>query len=1376
MEKPGRATNSIVLRQVFNQEMAEGIKCVESFEPIGEPSVIAAKWERWKKSFQFYIAALGNVADARKKALLLHCGGQEIQDIFELFDFDGDVTQETCTFVQAIAKFDAHFAIHRNDTFERNVFRQMSQHDGESIAQYVTRLRQQAKFCNFGNAIGENIRDQVIDKLTDKRLKTELFKRQNLTLEILLQVAQVHEQATGFVNKMGACSLNESECDAVNFARSRGGKGARFKDRFKQTKAESRDHNKGQHGGAQERHLRSRTSCHRCGFEGHYASDPKCPARNELCNECNLRGHFKKMCKTKEKRKKVVRRVDEQNKDDSDDEHYVFGTNDNLKNEMIHVIVGGVNVMGIVDSGASCNMIDVGTWEKLKQNHIKTNTCSTEHNKKVFAYGSNTPLPIRGIFTANIQLPNQTDSSSFNAEFLVTEKKGVPLLSKETSMKLGVLHIGVPQANSTAYSVSQSDVKPEEKPEFRKLFTGLGKLVDHQVKLHVKPDSKPVIQNARRIPFSMRKKVEEKIAELEKLDIIESVDGPTHFQSPIVVVPKSSGDIRICVDMRQANESVERERFPMPTVEEVLVEMNGSKVFSKLDLNMGFHQLELEENSRDITTFTTHSGLYRYKRLMFGITSAPEIYQSVIQQTLTGIHGCRNMTDDIIIHAKTMKEHDEVLEKVLNRLLEKGLTLNKEKCMYRMNELTFMGFLLSERGVGPTEAKVQAVQNATRPTCASEVRSFLGLVNYNGRFIQNLATKSEPLRKLTRQNVPFVWTQKEEEAFQKLKDEISKAETLGYFDLNAEETRIIADASPVGLGAVLVQKQKGEKRVISYASRSLTDVERRYSQTEKEALALVWACERFHQYVYGIKFVLETDHRPLQFIYSKKSKPSARIERWVLRIQSYRFTVEYKPGPQNIADPLSRLMNKSKDKIQNETEEYVMFNTQKAIPKALSGREIEDASASDPELEMLRTCIKTGNWDSESCLQPSVKALWSEFSIFGQLVLRGTRIVIPKSLREQVIEIAHEGHQGIVKTKERLRCSVWWPGMDKDTEKSVRACHECQIVGQCSVPEPMIRTKMPNEPWHDVAVDLMGPLPNGENILVVVDYYSRFVEFSIMKSTTSEKVILELERIFSVHGLPLSMKTDNGPQFVSEEFENFLTENQIEHRTSIPLWPQANGEVERQNRSILKALKIANAEKKNLKRELYKYLLAYHSTPHQTTGVPPAELMFKRKIRSKLPQLESVVRTKSNEQVRDRDQISKQKGKEYADHKRHAKYTDIHVGDEVLLKQKKQDKLTTTFEAEPYKVMQKNGSEICIQSPAGMKYKRNVAHAKRYIQASKDDTSMTNTCTTNLQSQKDIQPEAQTERALDEDTGQTFQHQSESQGVCPSCLDSMILK
>jgi len=789
--------------------------------------------------------------------------------------------------------------------------------------------------------------------------------------------------------------------------------------------------------------------------------------------------------------------------------------------------------------------------------------------------------------------------------------------------------------------------------------------------------------------------------------------------SPIVVVPKPNGDIRLCVDMRQANEAVERERFPIPTIEETLLEMNGSKVFSKLDLNMGFHQLELDEASRPITTFATHMGLYRYKRLMFGVTSAPEIYQYTIQTVLQNCPGSRNMTDDIIIYADCVEEHDRRLEKVLSTLKENGLTLNTDKCVYRMDELKFMGFLLSEKGIGPTSAKIEAVRDAERPKSASEVRSFLGLVNFNARFIPDLATKSDPLRKLTRKDVPFKWGREQEKAFKVLKDDLAKATELAYFDPKAP-TRIVADASPVGLGAVLVQKQKGVERVIYYASRSLTDVERRYSQTEKEALALVWACERFHQYIFGIDFVLETDHRPLEFIYSKKSKPSLRIERWVLRLQSYSFIVKYKPGSQNIADSLSRLVKQSTESKsqKDDTEDFIYFVTREAVPNAMTPREIEQASLIDSEMIRLRECIKTGNWTD--CPNPAYKTLRDELTCLGRVILRGSRIVIPEKLRQKVIDIAHEGHQGIVKTKERLRTKVWWPGIDRDTEKRVRSCHACQVVSQPSRPEPIVRKSFPDGPWDDIAIDLLGPLPSGESIFVAVDYYSRYFEIAILKATQTKHVVMALENMFATHGLPSSITSDNGAQFVSEEFAQFMTTNGIEHHYTTPLWPQANGEVERQNRTLMKAIRTAQAENKDWKRELNTFLLAYRSTPHQTTGVSPAELLFGRKLRTKLPEVDKQTKLDIDESVRDRDRLKKDQGKQYTDTHRHAKESEVTVGDEVLLRQRKHDKFSTQFEPEPYKVVEKTGSQVTIQSNEGVKYKRNVSHTKPYIR--RDDT------------------------------------------------------
>ena len=406
---------------------------------------------------------------------------------------------------------------------------------------------------------------------------------------------------------------------------------------------------------------------------------------------------------------------------------------------------------------------------------------------------------------------------------------------------------------------------------------------------------------------------------------------------------------------------------------------------------------------------------------------------------------------------------------------------------------------------------------------------------------------------------------------------MTSAETLAYFK-NDCKTRVVADAGPTGLGAVLTQLQEGQWRVVAYASRNLTAVERRNSQTEKEALALVWACERFHLYVYGREFELETDHKTLECIYSRTSKPSARIERWVLRLQGYQYKVIYRPGKTNIADALSRL---------NQT-----------TPKDKSGEEI--ASEEDAELTSVRHYIQHGNW--HECKMPYYTCVNNELCVLGKLVLRGTRIVIPRRLRDDVLHLAHEGHQGIVKMKQRLRSKVWWPRMDNDAEKICRSCHGCEVVSQLSPPEPMQRTEPPTGPWQDVAIDIMGPLPTGENLLVIVDYYIRFFEVVIMQSTTTEKIIGALIPIFARYGYPFSVKSDNGSQFQSEEFKSFLLVHGIEHHTSPPLWPQANGEVERQNRTLLKALKVAHVEGKGWKGELMKFMLAYRTTPQVSVG------------------------------------------------------------------------------------------------------------------------------------------------------------------------------
>ena len=517
----------------------------------------------------------------------------------------------------------------------------------------------------------------------------------------------------------------------------------------------------------------------------------------------------------------------------------------------------------------------------------------------------------------------------------------------------------------------------------------------------------------------------------------------------------------------------------------------------------------------------------------------------------------------------------------------------------------------------------------------------------------------------------------------------------------------------MGLGAVLAQKQQGEFRVIMFASRSLTEVERRYSQTEREALAIVWACERFHTYLYGIKFHLVTDHKPLESLYSRKSRPPARIERWVLRMQIFDYTIEYKPGSENIADSLSRLScchSKEEGKTRNVAEEYVRFIAQTATPTAMTTREVEEHSHRDAELSEVRRCIHEGVWNNKECVK--YIPVKEELCVIGKVVLRGTRIVIPQSLRQQVLAIAHEGHVGIVATKLRLRTKVWWPGIDKEAEQYVRSCHGCQLVGQATPPEPLMPTELPLGKWQDLSLDLLGPIPTGEYLLVVIDYYSRYYEVEILMSVTASQIISRLEKIFAVHGLPVTITSDNGPQFRAEEFEKYLVDNGILHRKVTPQWAQANGEVERQNRSLLKNTRIAQAEGKNWRKELVRYLATYRTTPHTVTGVCPAELLFGRKIRTKMPELRET--TVTDDELRDRDWEKKIKAKTYADERRGAQPNYLQTGDQVLLKKKKSDKLSAKFESEPYEIVEKKGNSVVIQSPQKVQYQRNVTEVKKF--------------------------------------------------------------
>lgn len=1264
---------------------------------------LGVRWKKWKKQFEYYIVASGITQAAQKRALLLHVAGPRLQDIFETLSETGN------SYEQAIEKLDEYLLPKMNVTHARRMFAECDHKEGESMASYVTRLREMAANCEYGDLTEDLITSHAVDKCKNKRLQRRLYQEENLKLEKLLTLSRSSESADEYTM---SSRPSEPQINAVVHNPTRGHGRGRYT---------SNSHGRGR-GASHGRDHQNTPSCYRCGYTGHNARDCRV-AMGKTCNKCGKLNHFASVCKsTKQSDNNPTRHSLQPQRQNntkysvnytgvgdvlpSDDEYVFQVRNTDSETSEVKVRFNNNTVSVLLDSGSTSNIISMDTYEKLNSSGVLKleNT-----NKRLYPYGSDVPLPVVGIFRCTIS----TNTASVEGEVFVIQGSHRSLLSKRTCMDLHLIDMVSNVSDAKPMDNELNDILSK----YEQCFNGLGKLKNYQLKIHLDESVPPVVQNVRRVPFNIRKQVEEKLDELLKLDVIEPVNGPTPWVSPLVIVPKPHKGIRICLDMRRANEAVKREHHPIPTVDEILQEMGDACVITKLDLTMGYHQIELDESSRNITTFVTHRGLYRYKRLVFGISCASEIYQHLVQQVLHGCEGVRNISDDIIVYGKDSAEHNKRLEKVLQRLCDQGLTLNRSKCRFALNELVFMGHILSDQGIKADKAKVEAVENAPTPRTVAEVKSFLGLVSYCSRFIPDFATVAEPLRILTRRNTEWTWGDAQQAAFNELKHRLTSSHVMAYYNSEAD-TQLIVDASPVGLGGVLVQKQgDGEYSPIAFASRALSEVERRYSQTEKEALAVVWGCERFHMYLYGRKFELLTDHKPLEYIYSKTSRPSARIERWVLRLQPYDYAIKYIPGASNIADSLSRLLSQSAIKSsRNVGEEYVHFVTHNAVPKAMTLQEIEIASRQDKTLQNIQKCINSNNW-STCCKE--YRLIQHEVTNYGDILLKNNRIVIPESLQSRVLQLAHEGHSGIVRTKQRLRDKVWWPGMDKQIENMVISCHACQVVSGNTFPtEPMQPTKMPAGPWQELAIDLCGPLPSGETICVMVDYYSRWVEAVVLKSTTSDVIVRWMRNIFSIHGIPMSIKSDNGPQFISETYVAFLQEYGIKAKHVTPYWPQANGGVERMNRAFMKALRAANVENENWRNGLTSFLMNYRSTPHFSTGVTPAELMFGRKIRTKLPQISLAAEDNIHEKAKLRDEHIKEKAKTYTDYKRKASVCELKEGDRVLLKysiRNKADKLSPRFEKDPYRVVSKYGNCIVLRSQDGRVVKRNVSHVKRYI-------------------------------------------------------------
>lgn len=1182
-------------------------------------------WPAWKERFnRFRIATKLNKEDGIiQVSSLLYAMGADADRIFAQFGLNENDSKD---YDKVVEKFDEYFIPQRNVIHIRATFHRRDQKEGESVEQYIRSLYELAEHADFANK-EESIRDRLVLGLRDKELSEKLQLESTLTLKTAVAKARQYEQVKTELEQQRG---EEGNVDRVK------------NDHRRKTHASQ---NSGQ------KHGHSGTDSFRCGKCGKTHTRRNCPAYGKKCDKCGKLNHFAKVCRTKTKKRtdevntESERESEEEKSKLSEEANATEETDGEQKEFFIGAVekgeppwrvdleLEGRKINFKIDTGADVNVMSKATW--LKLNKPKLN--STKNVKLVSPGGGMKTL---GQFKTVIA----TSKNKKEAIVYVIENDIDSLLSRGTATALGLV--------MRVSSVSQSFPAVKCPP----------------VKIKLKEGAEPYsVATARHVAIPLQEKVKKELQRMKDCDIIEEITEPTEWISPMVPVLKPNGSVRICVDLKKLNQAVERERYVIPTVDDIIHQLRGSSVFSKLDAQSGFWQIPLHPDSMKLTTFITPFGRFYMKRVPFGISSAPEIFQRTMTQILEGIEGVICYFDDILVHSKSMKEHEALLTRVKKRIAESGLQLNESKCEYKKPEIKFLGHIISQKGVQPDPNKVEAIKNLPEPSDVDELRSYLGMVNFLGRYLPNLSTVLKPLNQLLVKDENWSWGQQQSEAYQKVKEMLTSAPTLAFFD-PAKPTVVSADASSFGLGGVLLQEHEEGLRPVAYCSRTLTKAETAYAQIEKECLAAVWACERFDRFLIGLEsFVLETDHKPLVPLINTKdlSDTPLRCQRLLTKLMRFKPKAIHKPGKDMvIADTLSRspLPHTKQDTVIHDDIEMYVHEITSCWPVSDEKLEqIRRETQKDVNVKMALDYTTTGWPDYKEDVKLAARdfyAIRGELSSHEGLLIRGDRIVIPFSMRREILDRIHDGHLGITKCRERANQCVWWPHISQEIKSRVAACRYCLEKQPSQPSEPLLTTEMPERAFQKIAIDICEI--QGKHYLVSEDYYSRYIDIEYLTKLTTSAVITKMKVIFAQHGIPDIVVSDNGPQFRSNEFKQFAKEWNFCHRTSSPKYPQSNGEAEQ---GVKRAKEILR------QKDYLLALLTYRATPLPDLGVSPAELAFSRRLRTTLPVLPTTLdpRSVDRETVRARDAKAKHSQKKYFDKRAHH-LPLLRAGDPVLIK------------------------------------------------------------------------------------------------------------
>ena len=1086
---------------------------------------------------------------------------------------------------------DKHFIPKRCGFSERYNFYIAKQQSNETHAQWAARLRGLTAHCGFSN-IEEALRDRFVMGMLPGPERDKLFAQDlaDLTLSKAVEIADSLRCARAGAAATAAYSPTEQE------------------QVFKIVRSQQNDKS---------------DKCLVCGRSNHKSS--QCRFANYKCKKCNKKGHLRRMCKN-------VNYIETEAVSEGDsDDGKLFNIRSKQGEPLTEIVsIKNVKLKFEIDSGSAVTVISEKTYKRYF-----SDTPLSLTNKRLFSY---TGDDIECIGVA--RLPFAYSSRTHTLDVHVVRRGGPPLLGRDfiSSFELQLLPCNF---------LKQADNNITEKLQscYPKLFSNkLGAFNKYKVKLKLKENSKPIFFKARPVAFALREKIDKEIDRLVNLGILEPVEH-SEYASPIVPVLKRDGSVRLCADYSVSiNKQLVVEQYPLPTIHELFSKLHGGQQFSKLDLSMAYNQFLLDDTdeSQNITCINTHRGLFKYTRMVFGLTSAPSIFQRAMENLLSNIDGVLCLLDDILITGNDPSQHLERLHIVLERLQDAGLTLQKDKCEFFKNEISYLGYVIDRTGLKKSPQKIKAITEAAVPTDVNKLQSFLGLVNYYRNFVPDASNILSPLYELLKKKTKWNWNAEHDNSFSKIKKILASDQVLTHFDPNAKLI-LTVDASPNGLGAILSQvASDGTERPISFASRTLNAAEKRYSQIQKEATAIIFGIRRFHQYLYGRSdpFILRTDHKPLISIFgSHRGIPEVsanRLQRYAMFMSAYNYKIEYIRSADNSADYLSRAS--LPEKIERagsgagrercadaaaaapiDRAAYVNFVVEGSLPVTLDDLRAE--TSNDIVLNTIINYILNG-WPKKVTdirMKPYFLCRF-QMSYENGCIMRGHKVVIPEKLRLKVLSELHESHLGIVKTKAEARARFWFPGIDNTIEKMIGSCNICLQLRPTPPRTPPSPWEYPPRPFFRIHIDFLGPI-NRRVYLVIVDAYTKWVEAYDVNNTSTSVVIESLYEFMSRFGVPNTVVSDNGTAFTSQEFKLFCNLNGINHLTSPAYHPASNGQAESYVKVVKKGIKscmLSGHNPRKCKLKLLKYLFDYRNSTHSATGFSPAELVYGKKLRTRL--------------------------------------------------------------------------------------------------------------------------------------------------------------